>query len=227
MTRTYRLRLVSGLLGFLLLLAIPLSNQPIPDFLQFANTSTQSANSSTLNSSVQAKLENLDVKGRAPKTGYARSQFGDGWQLRDGCDMRNRVLARDLRATVVDNRCRVVSGVLNDPYTGKTIQFVRGKETSDDVQIDHVVSLSNAWQTGAQQLSQAEREMLANDPLELLAVDGMANQEKGDGDAATWLPKNKQFRCQYVSRQIDIKTKYRLWVTDAERRAMSTALATC
>ena len=95
------------------------------------------------------------------------------------------------------------------------------------MQIDHVVALSDAWQKGAQQLSMAMREQLANDPLELLAVDGPANQAKGDGDAATWLPPNKPYRCAYVARQIAVKQKYHLWVTSAERDAMQKILSGC
>ena len=172
-------------------------------------------------------LGGLAVKGRAPKTGYARSQFGDGWAQKSGCDTRNIILARDLTDEKVGDDCKVLSGTLNDPYTGKTISFLRGATTSDDVQIDHVVALSNAWQTGAQQLSFATREALANDPLELLAVDGIANQQKSDGDAATWLPKNKPFRCQYVERQIKIKQKYHLWVTPSEKTAVERVLQSC
>jgi hypothetical protein len=129
---------------------------------------------------------------------------------------------------VVENsQCQVVSGTLNDPYTGKIIQFSRGASSSAVVQIDHVVALSNAWQTGAQQLTPQLRQQLANDPLELLAVDGPANQQKSDGDAATWLPNNEPFRCQYVARQVAVKTKYHLWVTSAEKDAITRVLATC
>lgn len=172
-------------------------------------------------------LNTLAVKGRAPKTGYARTQFGDGWALTRGCDMRNIILHRDLVDVAVNDACKVMSGTLRDPYTGTDVTFRRGADTSDKVQIDHVVALSDAWQKGAQQLTREEREQLANDPLELLAVDGKANQEKSDGDAATWLPPNKSFRCQYVARQIAVKAKYRLWVTPAERDAMLGVLADC
>lgn len=172
-------------------------------------------------------LATLETKGRAPKTDYKRTQFGDGWKTQDGCDMRNIILHRDLTSVVIGDDCKVMSGTLNDPYTATIIEFKRGAGTSDDVQIDHVVALSDAWQKGAQQLSLAEREQLANDPLELLAADGTANQQKSDGDAATWLPANKAFRCQYVARQIAVKAKYRLWVTQAERDAMQKVLSTC
>lgn len=175
----------------------------------------------------QTALDALPVKGRAPKTGYARTQFGDGWASVKGCDTRNIILNRDLTDIVVDESCHVTGGTLADPYTGKIINFVRGATTSDDVQIDHVVALSNAWQTGAQQLLREQRIALANDPLELLAVDGPANQAKSDGDAATWLPSNKAFRCQYIARQIAVKVKYSLWVTAAEKQAMEQVLSSC
>ncbi len=170
----------------------------------------------------------LHTKGRAPKTGYKRSQFGDGWAKTGGCDTRNVILRRDLTNAVLgDDNCKVQAGALSDPYTGQRIAFKRGANSSGAVQIDHVVALSNAWQTGAQQLSSEQRISLANDPLELLAVDGPANQQKGDGDAATWLPSNKPFRCQYIARQIAVKKKYSLWVTPPERTAMERILASC
>lgn len=172
-------------------------------------------------------LESIPIKGRAPKTGYTRTQFGDGWVIVSGCDTRNIILHRDLKQPVIGDNCKIQSGTLEDPYTGKVIQFKRGGDSSSDVQIDHVVALSDAWQKGAQQLTQIEREALANDPLELLAVDGPANQQKGDGDAATWLPPNKSFRCQYVSRQIAVKAKYRLWMTSNEREVIRQILNRC
>jgi hypothetical protein len=173
-------------------------------------------------------LGKLEVKGRAPKTGYERAQFGDGWsEDLAGCSTRNRILQRDLRDEVIDEFCNVLSGQLDDPYTGKTISFRRGETTSDDVQIDHVIALSNAWQTGAQQLTYERRVQFANDPLNLLAVDGGANQQKSDGDAATWLPANKAFRCQYVARQLSVKSKYNLWVVPPEKEAIKRVLSNC
>ena len=171
-------------------------------------------------------LDSLEVKGRAPKTGYTRAEFGAGWEKQGLCDTRNIILARDMTETVVDDECRVKTGVLEDPYTGTIIAFERAVN-SNAVQIDHVVALSDAWQKGAQNISLAERVKFANDPLNLLAVDGSANQQKGDGDAATWLPPNKAFRCQYVARQIAVKQKYHLWVTEAEKSAISRILSQC
>ena len=170
-------------------------------------------------------LETIAVKGRAPKTGYARSEFGNGWGTLQGCDMRNTILYRDLADVKTDGVCKVVSGTLQDPYTATTIQFQRTQ--GEMVQIDHVIALSDAWQKGAQQLTKDQRVALANDPLELLAVDGPSNQAKGDSDAATWLPDNKTFRCEYVARQIAVKKKYSLWVTQAEKDAMVKVLSSC
>lgn len=173
------------------------------------------------------ELEKLPIKGRAPKTGYARTQFGNGWEQQGDCDTRNIILRRDLKDVQVSETCKVLRGTLDDPYTGTQIAFVRGAGTSDAVQIDHVVALSNAWQTGAQQLTSEQRVALANDPLELIAVDGPANQQKSDGDAATWLPSNRAFRCQYVARQVAVKRAYSLWVTPAEHDAIRSVLESC
>ena len=177
-------------------------------------------------------LDKLSVKGRAPKTGYARSQFGPVWSdvNRNGCDTRNDILKRDLTNIVFKEgtrNCVVLSGELSDPYSGTLINFVKGNTTSTQVQIDHIVALGNAWVTGAFKLTLPERTALANDPLNLLAVQGRLNSQKQDGDAATWLPPLKSYRCKYVARQIAVKAKYGLWVTVPEKNAMKTILAKC
>lgn len=175
-----------------------------------------------------AVLDTLPVKGRAPKTGYERSLFGSDWGTYDGCSVRELILARDMQSPVFDDDgCSVVTGTLQDPYTNKTISFVRGPQTSQAVQIDHVVALSDAWQKGAQALTPEQRRELYNDPLNLLAVDGPTNNDKGDADAATWLPPNKDYRCRYVARQIAVKQKYSLWVSSSESDAMRRILQTC
>ncbi len=184
---------------------------------------------------IQAKLDALPIKGRAPKTGYNRSQFGDAWSDdvwvadgHNGCDTRNDVLRAQLIDVAIKpgtNGCVVAAGVLNDPYTGTAVEFHRGPDSSDDVQIDHVVALSDAWQTGAQQLDEAARRNFANDPLNLQATLGWVNQQKGDSDAASWLPSNSAYRCTFVSRVVDIKAGYGLWVTQAEHDAIARVLA--
>ncbi len=143
--------------------------------------------------------------------------------------MRNFILERDLRNVTwrTGQSCIVATGLLSDPYTGRTINFIRGVKTSLAVQIDHVVAVSDAWQKGAQQLSSSERKAFYNDPLNLLAVDGPTNSAKGDSDAATWLPPNKGFRCSYVARQVAVKAKYHLWITASEKVAIQRILASC
>ena len=179
-----------------------------------------------------ASLETLPVKGRAPKTGYTRDQFGQAWADvdRNGCDTRNDILKRDLTSITYKSKtrnCVVLSGTLLDRYSGESINFLRGNITSMEVQIDHVVALSNAWQTGAFKLTAEQRKALANDPMNLFAVKGRLNSQKGDGDAATWLPPLKSFRCAYVAQQIAVKAKYSLWVVPPEKAAMLSILAKC
>jgi len=176
-------------------------------------------------------LETLLVKGRAPKTGYSREAFGPSWADTDynGCDTRNDMLRRDLGGVTVKrgtHGCVVLEGVLVDPYSGEEIPFIKG-ESSDLIHIDHVVSLSNAWQTGMFQRGPEERRIFANDPLNLLAVQGWLNQQKGDGDAATWLPPRKAYRCEFVARQIAVKAAYSLWLTPPEKQAMLRILRLC
>ena len=175
-----------------------------------------------------AALNNLEVKGRAPKTGYARSQFPH-WSDpdRNGCDARNDTLKRDLTNVtykVGTRDCKVIAGQLLDPFSGKVITFSATKVVID---IDHVVALSNAWQTGAAYFDKNKRSQIANDPLNLLAVDSKLNRQKGDGDAATWLPPSKEFRCEYIARQVAVKAKYGLWVTKPEKVAIDKILSTC
>lgn len=177
-------------------------------------------------------IASLEVKGRAPKTGYSREEFGSPWADVDknGCDTRNDILKRDLTNISFKDgtsSCVVLSGSLADPFSGSNIEFVRGQKTSSAVQIDHTVALSDAWQKGAQQWDASKRIQFANDPLNLMAVDGPLNAQKGDGDTATWLPPNKGFRCAYVARQVGVKYTYGLWVTSAERDAMIAVLSTC
>ena len=176
--------------------------------------------------------ETLQVKGRGPVNDYDRAAFGQAWLDvdRNGCDTRNDILRRDLLDVVVKpgtNGCAVLTGTLLDPYSGQTIHFVRGASTSSAVQIDHVVPLADAWQKGARTWSDDQRAQFANDPLNLLAVDGSLNQGKSAGDAATWLPPNRAYRCAYAARIVAVKVKYRLWVTQAEHGALRRVLSAC
>ena len=178
--------------------------------------------------SALAMLAGLDEKGRAPKTDYDRDSFS--WRDdtdRNGCDTRNDILRRDLHSITLKEGtqgCVVLRGTLDSPYSGDTVDFDRANSTID---IDHVVSLSDAWQTGAAAWDDELKREFANDPLNLLAVESSLNRQKGDGDAATWLPPNTSFRCEYVAIQISVKEKYELWVKPAEADAMERVLEEC
>lgn len=172
-------------------------------------------------------LEELEIKGRAPKTGYARTEFYKTWPNVDGCSLRQVIIKREVGGSAKLDGCDVVAGTFVEPYTGNTFTAMQKSDFSTHIQIDHVVALSDAWQKGAQYKTAEERFALATDPLNLLAVDSSANQQKSDGDAATWLPPNKSFRCQYVARQVSVKYKYGLWVTQAEHDAISSILQNC
>ena len=178
-----------------------------------------------------AQLARLPVHPSAPIAGYSRAAFGPACEGVDhnGCDTRNDILKRDLRSVVfkAGSHCTVLTGILHDPYTGRTMHFLGGLRTSSLVQIDRLVALGDAWQTGAVGWSAAKRLAFANDPVELLAVNGSANEAKGDADASGWVPPNRSFRCAYVAKQITVKTKHRLWVTAPEKSAMARTLANC
>ncbi|MHA6795740.1 HNH endonuclease family protein [Pseudonocardia bannensis] len=224
-------RVLQSLLAALVVLVLGSGCAAFPDGFPL-DVPDAGAAAPTATGDAAAALATLAVKGRAPKTGYSREQFGQRWADvdRDGCDQRNQVLARDMTNETFrpgSRDCIVLTGTLDDPYTGNVIAFTRGQDTSNEVQIDHVVALSNAWQTGAQQLDEPTRERLGNDPLNLLAVDGPTNGRKGDGDAATWLPPQRGYWCTYVARQVAVKAKYRLWVTAAERDAIAGILERC
>ena len=197
---------------------------------QVINAADTSAASKSQYETALKTLNKLPVKGRAAKTGYSREQFPH-WKDPDknGCDTRNDILKRDLTKVVFKadtNNCKVISGSLLDPYSNKLIAFDLSKSAST-IDIDHVVALSNAWQTGAFQLTLTQRTNFANDPLNLLSVDYKLNRQKGDGDAATWLPPYQSYRCTYVARQVSVKSKYKLWVTTPEKAAISKLLDGC
>lgn len=161
---------------------------------------------------------------------YRRSAFGPAWTDDNtttwgdnGCRTRDDLLRRDLvdQHFTADDHCRPASGVLPDPYTGKKISYQKGPS----VQADHVVSLGRSWQTGARFLSESQRINLANDPLNLLMVDGHTNESKSDD--VGWLPPNRSFDCRYLALQIAVISKYQLWHTPSEHRTIAAQLSSC
>lgn len=246
---TYRSRRIAAVAAFVtaaigFVFANPNSYEPIlDDFSSTASAEEQpTSNSSTSedNSAATSQasentplaidlLEQLAIKGRAPKTGYGRDEFYSDWPKISGCSLRQIIIKREVgdSAVLANDNCTVTAGTFVEPYTGQTLEFTEKSEFTKGIQIDHVVALSDAWQKGAQALSKDERYSLATDPLNLIAADSSANQQKSDGDAATWLPMNKAFRCQYVARQVSVKYKYSLWVTQAEHDAIAKILTAC
>lgn len=207
------------------------------------NVPYNTQNTPTDNSAdVAAALQNVDylfVNDIKNTRSYDReAQFGQAWTDKNeaplgynGCDTRNDILNRDLTGiTHRDNKgCVVETGILeNDPYTGRTINYKRGKSTSWLVQIEHVVALKNAWDSGAHAWTQQERINFANDPEVLIAVDGPENQSKNDKTADKWMvPKNPAYRCTYAAKQVNIKAKYGLSVTTPEKLALKQVLSNC
>lgn len=177
-------------------------------------------------------LDGIPIAGKTDWDGpFDRAgSFGDGWQDPDGngCDARNDALAEAFtEVQLLRDGCRVASGVFTDPYSGQTVEFLRGPDTSDDVQVDHVVALYNAWRTGAQDLDFDERVQLANDPLNLQPTLDWVNDDKQSQDASQWLPPEEDYHCVYVARQVAVKASYGLWVTPAEHETINEVLQTC
>lgn len=181
---------------------------------------------------------------KARPGGYDREKYFGGWAS-NGCGSattRDTILARDLKGAVRNPKCQVVSGTLSDPYTGRTIQFRRGRNTSSAVQIDHVVALLDAWESGARDWDQAKRIQYANSPDVLLASDGPANMAKGSGldvngtalyrsqDSGApdiWMPDNKAYRCDYAAKRATIKSKWGLTMTPREKQQTVSVLSQC
>lgn len=181
------------------------------------------------------QLRALQIRGWDRTSDFQRRQFGPAWSDdvnvefgRNGCNTRDDILRRDLKNLVVRPlTCFAQSGSLIDPYTGTVIEFARGPQTSNSVEIDHVVALADAWYKGARAWDPQRRLDFANDPRNLLAVSPRANFDKAFRDAASWLPPNQTFRCDFVARQIDVKAAYGLWLSAKEQRALTDVLARC
>lgn len=179
------------------------------------------------------ELRTLPVSDAYVPAHYDRVAFGQAWADTDhnGCDTRNDVLRRDLTAVVTKpgtNGCVVLSGTLQDPYTGRTIVFERGSTSSLAVQIDHRVPLSYAWRHGAASWTASQRELFANDQAtNLLAVDGPANEEKSDSGPAEWMPANTADACSYAASFVTVATKWHLSIASADERTLERTLASC
>lgn len=203
------------------------SLQPTP----IASTTTvvvvPTTDPSLTSSSVLKAAQALTVRGRSAETNYSRDAFGSAWKDvdRNGCDTRNDILQRDFATTILKpgtGNCKVIGGTWTDPYSNESYTF---DAAPSGAQIDHVVSLKNAWQMGADLWSDEMRTEFANDPLNLRVTIGSLNQQKSDANAASWLPPYKPGRCSFIATQVAVKTKWRLFVTEAEKSVFVTILS--
>ncbi|WP_434157551.1 HNH endonuclease family protein [Clavibacter michiganensis] len=181
---------------------------------------------------VRSVVDALPADTHARTPDYDRAAYGPSWADTDhnGCDQRNDVLARDFTAvtyTKADRGCTVATGHLADVYTGRSIDFTRGKTTSAAVQIDHLVPLGWAWQHGAAAWTGDRREELATDFNNLQAVDGPTNEAKSDQGPATWVPPAAGYDCLYVTRFAYVLHAYALTIDDADRAAIDHTLSSC
>lgn len=169
---------------------------------------------------------------------YRRAAYGDAWDDdnsapggHNGCDTRDEILDRDLtdKSYTVTKRCAnaVAAGSLRDPYTNDTVAFVRGNQVGASVQIDHIVPLAFAWDMGARDWPDEMRKRFANDPANLLAVAGRANQDKGDLPPGEWMPPNTAFWCTYAMQFIAVLRGYRLPVDEPSAQRLRAATQTC
>lgn len=210
---------------------VPAPDGKVPNEAYFQLTAEQA-------SVAKQQLASLPVKPHYEGQ-YKREYFGPPWTDKapgvafsgNGCRTIEDVRVRDMMNVQMKNKCDVQSGVLWNPYGSKAhpqddwIQFERGAGAKVD--IDHVVALGNAWKTGAYLLSDEQRMAIANDPINLVAVSASENRSKGDQDVSTWTPANRDIHCGYAASQVQVKSKYGLWVTPAEQHVLAQMLETC
>lgn len=170
--------------------------------------------------------------GGLERSDYDRDAFGQRWADvdRNGCDTRNDTLRRDLSDVVLKPGtpgCVVLSGQLLDPFTGDTVAFQRGENTSSLVQIDHLWPLALAWDHGAAEWALEQRTAFANDPINLQATAGDVNLSKGDRGPGSWMPPAESAWCEYAARFTLVAARYELTVADVDRDALVTTLGRC
>jgi hypothetical protein len=206
----------------------PAAGTTVKDTTGAPTTGSQGGHTAVEVAAATAILGHIAIGGRGAKTGYLRTvMYGSAWVdvNANGCGTRDDILTRDLTGIGKRNSCVVVSGLLHDPYTGKAITF--RKADASAIQIDHVVPLGLAWQLGAAQWPQGKRVSFANDPANLLAVDGSANESKSDSGPDSWLPSNKAYRCTYVIHFASVAHLYGLRITPSMRDTITGQLRTC
>lgn len=233
------LTVIIGLISFGFISTISaINNRPEPTKVEQTPVPTEVADDATSAEASSAPvldtplMEIINALPTAPGNynGYDRDMFGNGWldTDRNGCDARNDVLARDLTNITLDvDQCRVLTGTLVDPYTGKVVDFVRGQQTSQEVPIDHIVPLSYAHAHGANNWTTTMREQFANDLRNLIATTQEPNSSKGNSGPSEWMPSNTAYTCEYVSRFTSIIQIYSLTVSEADKNALYHYATSC
>ena len=206
---------------------------PVADALEQAGLISEASGADAIDAaSVTRMLDEIPVAPAGTMAGYSRTAFGPAWADTDhnGCDQRNDVLRRDMTDVTAKpgtHGCVVLTGHLDDPYTGKSIDFTRGEKTSTAVQVDHTVPEAWSFAHGAASWTAAQREQFATDLNELQATDGPTNESKGDDGPATWLPPSTAYRCTYVTRFTYIVHSYGLTIDQPDKTAIQQVLSTC
>lgn len=178
-----------------------------------------------------AKLDSLTIADPYSPYDYDRELFGQAWADvdRNGCDTRNDILARDLADVTYKpgtRDCVVQTGTLGDPYTGNVLEFTKGG-TSQVIDIEHIVALEDAWNSGAWEWSDEERLAFANDPRVLAVVDGPTNREKGSDSISEWLPPYEGSHCAYGASYVEIAAAYDLSISEEDHAALEELSAEC
>lgn len=226
LSRRLRLRALVGLLLTALLVGpLGLAGPAAASDARSPAGSWSAATPRTIDASAVASLE---VREPGASTDYDREAFGKPWADVDdnGCDTRNDILARDMSRETLEGDCKVLTGVLKDPYTGEQIDFDKSKG-SNQIDIDHMIPLGAAWEAGASEWTDEQRLQYANDPLVLLAVDSGANRSKSDQTISEWMPTNTAIACQYGASYVAIALKYELSVSPADHDKLEELSGSC
>lgn len=185
--------------------------------------STASGPMGTGTGTALAQLDTLTVGAWASMSGYSRDRFPHWSMQSNGCNTRDVVLKRDGQAVVTSPDCAITQGTWFSVYDGKTAT------KPQEIDIDHMVPLANAWRTGAASWTDDKRREFANDLTrpELVAVTSTVNRAKGDQDPAHWKPPRREYWCEYAQRWVAVKSHWQLRVTAEEKSSLVDMLRTC
>jgi hypothetical protein len=186
-----------------------------------ASASPSAAERLSLHDAVEALPQAAEVR-----DGYARTKFRH-WvdEDRDGCNTRAEVLIAESRTPAeIGPGCKILGGSWFSYYDQAHLTEPRGLD------IDHMVPLAEAWDSGASQWTAARRQAYANDlgsERSLVAVTAKTNRSKSDQDPAEWMPPAVDARCTYLSDWIATKLRWNLTTDTTERNTLRDLAVTC